>query len=674
MPSPASTRRLKLIAALLFMLASCVVSSTERRVNSQAYAQAEGRFYEATGKTLAGEFLDFYDTHGGIPLFGYPVTEARVEEDMQGNGHLVQWTERQRLEYHPENRGTQFEVLLGLLGRELTAGYNGPRFQTEGSGARGQGPGSLLPLPTSPRVPPSPQPPAPDPSISSVFSATGHAIAEPFLSYWSANGGIPVFGYPISSLYTDENGLQVQWYERARFEYHPELSEPNRVLLGHLGLETLKQVGSPNYEMQVFDNPAPEGKLEIGLSQGGESEDPGFFDNIRLAGRDLGPGLVRMDNIFNFYGIVQRTSDGKITYRWSDFDRVLDAIRAMGKEPFICLSYMPETMSAGRASRIEAPANYDEWSALITATVTHVNVERKLGVRYWEVWNEPNQGDFWRSSYEEYLRLYDATVEAALKADPTVHIGGPALSSFAADSLEEFMQHEDSLGERGRVDFVSWHSYGQSPAQVASNIRQVRAITAQHTRFNPELIITEFSVLQGGPGDTSANHATDTAQGAIAFLASIESMQRERLDKALLFELKDGIGPKQFWGRWGLLTNNGSAKPAYYAYRAYQSRPPGQLPVAVKNGPMDAEVGLLAYGSPQNATLLLWYTGGLPARIKVSLPHSFAGTAFDVTLFDPYSNNPAKTGDTQLRQAGARDAGDLVMDMQPSSLAILTTR
>lgn len=652
---PANASRCRLLTTILFIAASCFAAVLPGTPNPTAFGQTSGRFYEPTGKTLAGEFLAFYDSHGGIPLFGYPVTDARME-----NGYLVQWTERQRMEYHPENSGTQFSVLLGLLGRELTRGLEGPRFQASNSqGAKvaqvGGGSGTFV-----------------EPAY--FFHETEQAIGGPFQQYWSANGGLPVFGYPISSLFTDETGLQVQWFERARFEYHPDLDEPNRVLLGHLGLEALKQAGAVGYEMQVFNNPVPQGKLEIGLSQGGEAEDAGFFDNVRELGLDLGPGLVRLDNIFNFYGIVQRAPDGHISYRWDNFDRVLDGIRAMGKEPFICLSYMPETMSASQSSRVEPPASYDEWAALVTATVAHVNKERKLGVRYWEVWNEPNQWGFWQSSYSEYLRLYDVTVDAALKADPSVHIGGPAISSFAGDSLQEFMQHESSLGDKGRVDFVSWHSYGQSPEEVAAHIREARAITAQYSHFTPELIITEFNVLQGGPGDTSANHATDTVQGAIAFLSSIESMQRERLDKALLFELKDGAGPQQFWGRWGILTNGGLAKPTYYAYQAYQKRPQGQLPVSMKKGPPGSAVGLLAYGSPARATLLLWYTGADSARVKLSLPASFAGTTFNITLFDGRSNNPAKSGDTQLKSGTPQDAGDLVFDLQPGSLAILTTR
>jgi hypothetical protein len=39
---------------------------------------------------------------------------------VQENGRPVQYFERNRFEYHAENAGTRYEVLLGLLGRQLS--------------------------------------------------------------------------------------------------------------------------------------------------------------------------------------------------------------------------------------------------------------------------------------------------------------------------------------------------------------------------------------------------------------------------------------------------------------------------------------------------------------------------------------------------------------------------
>src|SRR5205814_1724269 len=143
------------------------------------------------------------------------------------------------------------------------------------------------------------------------------------------------------------------------------------------------------------------------------------------------------------------------------------------------------------------------------------------------------------------------------------------------------------------------------------------------------------NVSPGGSGDTSAFSRTDTAQGAIALMQSIESMQRERLDAALLFELKDGTGPARYWGRWGVLTNDGQPKPIYYALKAYLNRPAGMLPVTAVKGPGDGTLGIMAFGGPARSTLLLWYTGRLAhARAHITLPASFSGVVYEITLFD----------------------------------------
>ena len=71
-----------------------------------------------------------------------------------------------------------------------------------------------------------------------------------------------------------------------------------------------------------------------------------------------------------------------VEYSWEKLDRVIDGLRAMGKEPFICLSYMPELISANRAGRVHPPADFEQWKRLVFATVHHLNIERGLAIRY----------------------------------------------------------------------------------------------------------------------------------------------------------------------------------------------------------------------------------------------------------------------------------------------------
>lgn len=66
------------------------------------------------------------------------------------------------------------------------------------------------------------------------YSETGFPICFGFRDYWNTHGGLFIFGYPISSEFT-EDGMTVQYFERAVFEYHPNNPSEYRVLLRRLG-------------------------------------------------------------------------------------------------------------------------------------------------------------------------------------------------------------------------------------------------------------------------------------------------------------------------------------------------------------------------------------------------------------------------------------------------------
>ncbi|MBA3944360.1 MAG: hypothetical protein H0X37_07330 [Herpetosiphonaceae bacterium] len=61
---------------------------------------------------------------------------------------------------------------------------------------------------------------------------------------------MPVFGYPLTEPRDELNQdtgkhYRTQWFERARFEYHPENRPPYDVLLGRLGADQFAANGLP---------------------------------------------------------------------------------------------------------------------------------------------------------------------------------------------------------------------------------------------------------------------------------------------------------------------------------------------------------------------------------------------------------------------------------------------
>jgi hypothetical protein len=174
-------------------------------------------WFAATGHSLRGAFHDYWQAHGGLAQFGYPITEAFYgSEDPDNTALLVQYFERNRFEFHPENAGTPYEVLLGTLGRDFH--------------------------PQDPQASPLPAP-------ATYFPQTGHNLSGIFARYWQAHEGLAVHGYPITEELKERNPRDgkeytVQYFERSRYELHPENAGTEyEDLLGLLGRQTAEKKG-----------------------------------------------------------------------------------------------------------------------------------------------------------------------------------------------------------------------------------------------------------------------------------------------------------------------------------------------------------------------------------------------------------------------------------------------
>jgi hypothetical protein len=190
-----------------------------------APAPSNCRLFPETGHQVCGRMLEYWNQNGGLPVFGYPITDQTAEQ-VEGQTVQAQLFERNRLELHPEN-ARPYDVLLGRLGVG-SLGAQGRDWQTF---------------------------PKAGPSAPHYFGETGHAIAPEFWPYWSSHGlefdgrggksfneSLALFGLPVSEAVMETNptdGKQylTQHFERARFEYHPENQPPYDVLLGLLGRE-----------------------------------------------------------------------------------------------------------------------------------------------------------------------------------------------------------------------------------------------------------------------------------------------------------------------------------------------------------------------------------------------------------------------------------------------------
>ncbi len=195
------------------------------------------RYFPETGFAVANGFLRYWAQFGGLSVFGYPISA-----EMQENGITVQYFERARFEWHPGSNPDRYDVELGRVGAEIanSLGYKsniGPFAAPYQTNVAACGPGGAQ----YPSRSTGGGSAGLSPGLSNClfFGETADRITNGFLAYWQQFGGLAVFGYPISDEF-QENGVTVQYFERARFEWHPG-SDPSHydVELGRLGAEIL---------------------------------------------------------------------------------------------------------------------------------------------------------------------------------------------------------------------------------------------------------------------------------------------------------------------------------------------------------------------------------------------------------------------------------------------------
>ena len=95
------------------------------------------------------------------------------------------------------------------------------------------------------------------------FAETGHNVKGDFLKFYNSNpNALLLFGYPVTEEFPAKDGFTVQYFQRARFELHPELSEGQRILLTPIG----SLIYSAQEPMNVSGNALACQKFSTGLS------------------------------------------------------------------------------------------------------------------------------------------------------------------------------------------------------------------------------------------------------------------------------------------------------------------------------------------------------------------------------------------------------------------------
>jgi hypothetical protein len=234
------------------------------------------------------------------------------------------------------------------------------------------------------------------------------------------------------------------------------------------------------------------GPLEVrrhGLGYGGIDPAP-LPAPIVEAVRSLRPRWIRVF-IQEFFHVYR----GNGQFDWTLLDPFMDALETTGAKLVAAICIKPPALFPQVDQRIWRPNDIAAWQEVISALVRRYSVERPL-VTHWEIGNEVDFGEGGGCPYlirdpADYVAYYRMTSEPILEVFPDAKIGGPANARAFSEPLPGLV----GAWRRGevRLDFLSYHLYGDEPNRHGDQVRAARALLADGPAEKPEILITEFS-------------------------------------------------------------------------------------------------------------------------------------------------------------------------------------
>ncbi len=203
-------------------------------------------------------------------------------------------------------------------------------------------------------------------------------------------------------------------------------------------------------------------------------------------------------------------------YNWRGLDRYVSAAQSHGVLAMYTFGQTPQWASSeprakclhGPIGCAAPPARIEDWKSHISAVVARY----KGRIRFYELWNEPNDPNRWSGSYADMLKLAKEAYTVIKSIDPNAIVltPGPAAgrkgahlpmrgmtSHIQATWMDEYLR----AGGSSYADGLSFHAYpiydtcsdtlDCAGASLAAQVDRVRAIADRNGMQGKPLYVTE---------------------------------------------------------------------------------------------------------------------------------------------------------------------------------------
>lgn len=372
------------------------------------------------------------------------------------------------------------------------------------------------------------------------------------------------------------------------------------------------------------------------------------------------------------------------SYDFTLTDEYLAAIRATGAQIVFRLGESIEHTKTKRF--VHPPKDFEKWTAICLGIIRHYNEGWANGfhhgIRYWEIWNEPeNRPAMWTGTDEQFLQLSATAVREIKQQFPQLKVGGPAFGYSGKFENGAFVPSAFVLKflelcgrDRVTLDFFSWHCYTDRPMELAERARAIRQLLDRHGFTRTESHLNEWNYLPNNSWSGLSKSATAEvrqkfydamggAPGAAFIVAALLNLQDAPLDMANFFHGEVG--------GFGLFNENGVPLKTFHALRAFRELLDAPQRVEV-TGAVPDQLTLRAGISSdrQHAAILLSNHGHAETLHRIELRHLpwRAQTIHEIRVLDADRN-------LETIERGTNVAiGALEVRLKAPAVALITLR
>jgi hypothetical protein len=342
------------------------------------------------------------------------------------------------------------------------------------------------------------------------------------------------------------------------------------------------------------------------------SEFFGAVEGARLEASDLNAmavARIHTDRFLLFWGSVQ-PSQG--SFNWGPTDRLVGALASRGIRAAPAVWGNPDWVGGGSStSPTFSSLARQAWQAFLKTAVARYGpggvywgnpYHHRFGasatavpVQSWEIWNEPNLKGYFAPgpSPGEYARLLRISREAIKSRDPRAQIVLGGLASYGDMTAWDFLNRLYAVpGAKQDFDVAALHPYARTVDNVRLATGRFRGVMTNHNDRATPLWINELGWGSAPPDQFGINKGPYGQRQMLTDSYNMILSRRGAWNVQRLYWYRwrdDPADPTpscSFCASAGLLRYDHSAKPAYFALKAFSAdtTPPH---VSITSGPAE---------------------------------------------------------------------------------------